>query len=186
MIEKTIKVVADDLELKTYYGTHYLFKGEVKRVRFKNKNTFRDLLDRNNFVEASKGDVEGKEIPVVLPDDVENTEDEVEVEEISKGTENVASETEESNTDNSEDMEDHSEVEEAHTETSEPVEETLAGPVSEEPMNGITVGQGEDVVEEKETHNVAETPDENSDRDRADQEDIERAEQEVIPFEDRI
>ena len=72
MVEKKIKALKD-LDLNTYHGHYSLVKGEVRRVLFKNENTFADYLSTDNFVEAGKNEQEIKPIPVVLPEVDENT-----------------------------------------------------------------------------------------------------------------
>lgn len=70
MIEKQIRALKD-FELKTIFGSHYLSKDEVKRVRFKNERKFQSLLKFGNFVEAARDEKESKNIFVVLPDEEE-------------------------------------------------------------------------------------------------------------------
>ena len=72
MIEKMIKA-SKDFELRTYAGVHFLVKGEVKRIRFKNQQVFEGLLRYGNFVEAKVDEKEVKVIPVIQPPVEKNT-----------------------------------------------------------------------------------------------------------------
>ena len=80
MIEKKIRVLKDH-RLKTIYGIHYLSEGEVKRVRFKNRNTFKELIGSGCFVEADSDEEETKLIPIIPPIEISEdpVDDEVEV-----------------------------------------------------------------------------------------------------------
>lgn len=72
MIEKKIRVLRD-IELNTYHGYYSLVEDEVRRVLFKNQNTFDDYLETGNFVEAGVDEKEIRPIPVILPEVDENT-----------------------------------------------------------------------------------------------------------------
>jgi len=74
MLEKKVKALRD-LELKTYFGSHYLSEGEVKTIRFKNQNTFEAQVKLGNLVEADRDEPEGSNIPIILPDEM--SEDEI-------------------------------------------------------------------------------------------------------------
>jgi len=67
MIEKKVKVLRD-YKLKTYFGYHYLSKGEVKRIRFKDHFTFEAQVSFGNLVEAERDELEAKNLSVVLPE----------------------------------------------------------------------------------------------------------------------
>lgn len=72
MVEKKIKALKD-FELRTFFGPHYMIDGEVRRIRFKNQQTFESLLKFGNFVEAEADEKEVKVIPVIHPAADENT-----------------------------------------------------------------------------------------------------------------
>jgi len=77
MIEKKIRAL-HDAELKTCFGFHFLVKGEVKRIQFKNQSAFDELLKVGKIVEADRSEEESKNIPVILPEVSEDTIVEVE------------------------------------------------------------------------------------------------------------
>jgi hypothetical protein len=65
--EKKIKVL-NDMELRTPFGVHFLSKGEVKKICFKNIRSFQALLELGSIVEAAPDEEETKSIPVVYPE----------------------------------------------------------------------------------------------------------------------
>jgi len=65
--EKKIKALRD-MELKTPFETHFLSAGEVKKIRFKDLQSFRVHLESGNIVEVSENEEEVKNIPIVLLD----------------------------------------------------------------------------------------------------------------------
>jgi len=67
VIEKKIKSLKD-YTLKTFFGEHYLSVGEVKRIRFKNYQTFEAQVILGNLVEAEKDESEAKNLSVMLPE----------------------------------------------------------------------------------------------------------------------
>lgn len=67
MIERKIRALKD-VTLNTRYGIHFLVEGEVKKIRFRNRNVFEGLLKFGTFVEADKNEEEKKPIPVILPE----------------------------------------------------------------------------------------------------------------------
>lgn len=73
MIEKKIRVLKDH-QLNTFYETHYLVEGQVKKVLFRNERVFNGLLKLGNFRKAKWDEEETNPIPVVLP---EASEDEI-------------------------------------------------------------------------------------------------------------
>ena len=81
MIERKIESLKD-FRLITYFGTHFLSEGEVKRIRFKNKKTFEAQIIAGNIKEADLRQPEVKKIPVVLPLITEDTVVSVEPEEL--------------------------------------------------------------------------------------------------------
>jgi len=66
-IEKKIRAL-NDMELKTPFGVHFLSKGEVKKIRFKDVQSFRALLELGSIVEVAPDEEETKVIPVVYPE----------------------------------------------------------------------------------------------------------------------
>lgn len=72
MVERVIKALKD-FGLRTYFGSHSLFEGEVKRVRFRNQRAFEALLEMGCFVETSEEETGSKNIPVILPEVNEDT-----------------------------------------------------------------------------------------------------------------
>jgi hypothetical protein len=66
-VEKKIKAL-NDMELKTPYEVHFLSKGEVKKIRFKDIQSFQALLEFGSIVEAAPDEEETKSIPVVYPE----------------------------------------------------------------------------------------------------------------------
>ena len=58
----------NDMELKTPFEVHFLSKGEVKKIRFKDIRSFQALLEFGSIVEAAPDEEETKSIPVVYPE----------------------------------------------------------------------------------------------------------------------
>lgn len=72
MVEKVIKALRN-FELKTYFGFHSLFEGEVKRIKFRNQRAFEALLKIGCFVETNNSEKGMIPIPIILPKVVEDT-----------------------------------------------------------------------------------------------------------------
>ena len=66
-VEKKIRAL-QDMELKTPFEVHFLSKGEVKKIRFKDVQSFQALLEFGSIVEAAPEEEETKTILVVYPE----------------------------------------------------------------------------------------------------------------------
>ena len=58
----------NDMELKTPFEVHFLSKGEVKKIRFKDIQSFQALLELGSIIEVAPDEEETKVIPVVYPE----------------------------------------------------------------------------------------------------------------------